>query len=75
MREPETIADVVEDLSESYGLNPDQKISTLIKAAEDDELGEDLEENELEETDEYNSGYADGYKDGSEDSEDEFDDD
>lgn len=75
MREPETIADVIEDLTKSYGLNPDQKISTLIKASEDDELDEDLEENELEEADEYDSGYVDGYEDGSEDLEDWSDDD
>ena len=52
-REPETIGDVIEDLSESYGLNPDQKISTLIKVAADDELEDDeLEDDELED-DEY----------------------
>lgn len=54
-REPETIGDVIEDLSKSYGLNPDQRISTLIKAAEDDELEEhDQDDDELED-DEYES--------------------
>lgn len=65
--EPETVADVIEELCEDYDLNPEQKISTLIKAAEDDELEEGLEENELEETDEYELGYADGLEDGLED--------
>ena len=77
MREPETIADVVSDLVKSYRLNVDQRISTLIKVSEDDELEEEeleeeeleeeeLEENELEENDDYHSGYAAGYEDGSE---------
>lgn len=42
-RDPETIADVVEDLCDDYGLNPDQKISTLIKASENDELDDEAE--------------------------------
>lgn len=56
-REPETIADVIEDLVDDYGLNPDQRISTLIKASEDDELEDDdqdddeLEDDELEDDD------------------------
>ena len=42
-REPETVADVIEDLCHDYGLNPDQKISTLMKAGEDVELDDDDE--------------------------------
>ncbi len=49
-REPaETVGDLIEDLSESYGLNPDQRISTLITALEDDELDDD----ELNDDDEF----------------------
>lgn len=32
---PEMLADLIEGLCENYGLNPDQRISTLMKAVED----------------------------------------
>ena len=39
--EPETAADVIRDLCKEYGLSPDQRISTLEKACEEFELGND----------------------------------
>jgi len=42
--DPETIADLIEDLCEDYGLDPDQRISTLIKAGENDELEEEFDD-------------------------------
>ena len=42
-REPETAADVIRDLCDEFGLNPDQRISTLEKACEDIELDDDDE--------------------------------
>lgn len=39
--EPETAADVIEGLCEDYGLNPNQRISTLMEAVEDLELDDD----------------------------------
>ncbi len=62
-REPETIADVIDDLRRDYRLSPDQKISTLIKASENDELDDDdeFDEDEFEEDDddEFEDDYDD----------------
>ena len=51
MRDPETVADVLEELCEDYGLSPDQKIGTLIKACEDADLEDDLEYDEYDDDD------------------------
>jgi len=45
-QEPATIADVIEELCDDYGLQTDQRISTLIKASADDEFEDDDYEDE-----------------------------
>ncbi len=51
-REPETAADIIRELCDEYGLNPDQKISTLEKACEDLEL-DDYDYEDEDEDDDY----------------------
>ena len=46
-REPETAADIIRELCDEYGLNPDQRISTLEKACEDIELDHDELDDDL----------------------------
>ena len=58
-REPETAADVIRELCDEYGLNPDQKISTLEKACEDLELEDDDLVDELDDDWEDDDDYED----------------
>ncbi len=56
-REPETAADVIRELCDEYGLNPDQRISTLEKACEDLDLDDDELDDDL--VDELDDDYED----------------
>lgn len=42
-RDPETVADVIEDMCEEYGIDPNQHVSTLMAACEDVLLEDDPE--------------------------------
>ena len=50
--EPETVSDLVEDLAEEYGLDPNQRISTLIEAGRDDLL-EEIDDSDSDDTGEF----------------------
>lgn len=58
-REPETAADVIRALCDEYGLNPDQRISTLEKVCEDLELDDDDLVDELDDDWEDGDDYED----------------
>ncbi len=51
--EPETAAEVIRELCDEYGLNPDQRISTLEKVCEDLELDDDELVDDWEDDDDY----------------------
>ncbi len=58
-REPETAADVIRELCDEYGLNQDQRISTLEKVCEDLELDDDDLVDELDDDWEDDDDYED----------------
>ena len=46
--DPDTVADLIEEMCEQFGIDPNQHISTLMKACEDVDLEDDLEDDEYE---------------------------